>query len=119
MYTDPRRLHASDAGHVEGNPVFDYLDVFYPVRAEVDDFKMRYRAGRIGDVELKQRLAQAMNERLRPMRELRAQYNAEPERLIEILRTGTLAARPLVQATIKEVEEKMGVGAHTISPFFI
>jgi tryptophanyl-tRNA synthetase len=32
MYTDPTRIHTSDPGHVEGNPVFVYLDLFDPDR---------------------------------------------------------------------------------------
>ncbi len=52
MYTDPKRVRADVPGTVEGNPVFQYHDVFNPNRAEVDDLKSRYRAGRVGDVEV-------------------------------------------------------------------
>jgi tryptophanyl-tRNA synthetase len=119
MYTDPTRLHASDPGHVEGNTVFTYLEVFDPDREEVEDFKRRYRAGKIGDVEIKQRLAQALNERLRPLRQRRAKIASDPDRLVEIVRSGTERARTIVQATLQEVEEKMGVGALTTGQFFI
>jgi tryptophanyl-tRNA synthetase len=57
MYTDPTRRHATDPGHVEGNPVFAYHEVFNPDVAEVEALQQRYRAGRVGDVEVKQRLA--------------------------------------------------------------
>jgi tryptophanyl-tRNA synthetase len=57
MYTDPTRLRATDPGHVEGNPVFAYLDVFNPDRGELEEFKERYRAGQVGDVAVKRRLA--------------------------------------------------------------
>lgn len=119
MYTDPGRIHASDPGRVEGNPLFAYLEAFYPDEAEVEEFKRRYRAGRIGDVELKRRLAEALNERLRPMRKRRRELRAQPEKLVEILRRGTEKARPLAQRTLEEVEEKMGVGARTIAADFI
>jgi tryptophanyl-tRNA synthetase len=36
MYTDPTRIHSNDPGHVEGNPVFIYHDVFNPNLEEVD-----------------------------------------------------------------------------------
>ncbi|MBI3598336.1 MAG: tryptophan--tRNA ligase, partial [Nitrospirae bacterium] len=39
MYTDPTRIHPTDPGHVEGNPVFIYHDLFNPDRAEVDELK--------------------------------------------------------------------------------
>jgi tryptophanyl-tRNA synthetase len=60
MYTDPTRLRATDPGHVEGNPVFQYHDAFNDDTAEVDDLKERYRAGRVGDVEVKKKLVAAL-----------------------------------------------------------
>src|SRR5512138_2885392 len=64
MYTDPARIHASDPGHVEGNPVFAYMDAFNKDRAELEELKERYRAGTVGDVEVKRRLAVVLNEYL-------------------------------------------------------
>ena len=61
MYTDPTRIHPNDPGHVEGNPVFAYHEIFNPNREEVEEFKLRYRAGKVGDVEVKQRLAEVLN----------------------------------------------------------
>ena len=57
MYTDPKRVRADMPGTVEGNPVFIYHDAFNPDTAEVDDLKARYRAGKVGDVEVKTKLA--------------------------------------------------------------
>ena len=57
MYTDPKRVRADIPGTVEGNPVFIYHDAFNPDTAEVDDLKARYRAGKVGDVEVKTKLA--------------------------------------------------------------
>ena len=72
MYTDPKRVRADIPGTVEGNPVFIYHDAFNPDTAEVDDLKARYRAGKVGDVEVKTKLAKALNAHLEPMRERRA-----------------------------------------------
>src|SRR3990170_3019024 len=57
MYTDPTRIHPTDPGHVEGNPVFIYHDAFNPNTAEVAELKERYRKGTVGDVEVKRRRA--------------------------------------------------------------
>src|SRR3954467_11946126 len=57
MYTDPKRIRADIPGTVEGNPVFMYHDAFNTNTAEVEDLKERYRSGRVGDVEVKTRLA--------------------------------------------------------------
>ena len=109
MYTDPTRIHASDPGHVEGNPVFDYHDAFNRDKEQVKEFKARYRAGKIGDVEVKRVLAEKLNEYLAPIREKRADLIAHPDRLKEILYSGTERARPVAQETLKEAEEKMGI----------
>ena len=78
MYTDPKRVRADIPGTVEGNPVFIYHDAFNPNTAEVDDLKARYRAGKVGDVEVKTKLAAALNALLDPIRERRAAALARP-----------------------------------------
>ncbi len=109
MYTDPTRIHATDPGHVEGNPVFAYHDIFNEDREEVEELKARYRAGRVGDVEVKRRLAKALNRYLTPLREKRREFAARPDYVWDVLYGGTARARPLAQATMTEVREKMGL----------
>ncbi len=109
MYTDPTRIHATDPGHVEGNPVFAYHDIFNPDKAEVDAFKSRYREGRIGDVEIKQRLVEVLNNYLAPLRERRAEYIAQPKMLFDVLFSGTVKAKFIAQQTLEEVHQKMGL----------
>lgn len=109
MYTDPTRIHTTDPGHVEGNPVFDYHDIFNPDRDQVEEFKERYRSGRIGDVEVKRRLVEVLNEYLAPIRRRRADLIARRDYLFEILRAGTDEARPIAQETTREVEKRMGL----------
>ena len=105
MYTDPKRIRADIPGTVEGNPVFVYHDAFNPDTAEVDDLKARYRAGRVGDVEVKTKLAKAMNALLEPMRERRREVMAKPERLREIAVEGSRKARTIAQATMERVRD--------------
>jgi tryptophanyl-tRNA synthetase len=109
MYTDPKRVHPSDPGHVEGNPVFDYHTIFNPDRAEVEELKARYRAGTVGDVEVKQILARVLNEALAPLRDRRRELAQHPEQLREVLLDGTQAARPLAAETLAEVHERLGL----------
>ena len=109
MYTDPKRVRADIPGTVEGNPVFTYHDAFNPDAAEVDDLKARYRAGKVGDVEVKQKLARALNAALDPLRERRAEALARPGRVREILMDGSLRARRIAQETMKQVREAVGL----------
>jgi len=109
MFTDPTRIHPTDPGHVEGNPVFTYHDVFNPDKAEVEELKERYRKGTVGDVEVKQKLFVALDRFLTPIRERRAAYQAQPEKVREILMDGTRKARALAQATMDEVRRAMKI----------
>ena len=107
MFTDPTRIHPTDPGHVEGNPVFTYHDVFNPDKAEVDELKERYRKGTVGDVEVKQKLFDALDAFLRPIRERRAEFAAKPERVREIIMEGTRKGRIVAQSTMDEVRAAM------------
>ncbi len=107
MYTDPTRIHPTDPGHVEGNPVFIYHDAFNLNTAEVDDLKARYRAGTVGDIEVKQRLARALNAFLDPIRERRARFAQRPEVIEEIVIEGSRHARTEAQHTMALVKAAM------------
>jgi tryptophanyl-tRNA synthetase len=105
MYTDPKRVRADIPGTVEGNPVFMYHDAFNPDTGEVEDLKTRYRAGAVGDVEVKTKLAKALNARLEPMRARRAEVLARPSGLREILYDGSRKARAIASETMERVRE--------------
>ena len=109
MYTDPKRVRADIPGTVEGNPVFVYHDAFNPDVAEVDDLKARYRLGKVGDVEVKQKLARALNALLDPMRERRAAVLARPTYLRELAFDSSARARVLAQETMERVREAMKI----------
>src|SRR5258705_7153366 len=89
MYTDPKRIRADIPGTVEGNPVFMYHDAFNTNIAEVEDLKARYRAGKVGDVQVKTKLATAINAGLEPIRERRRAVMSRPERIREIAVEGS------------------------------
>ena len=109
MYTDPTRIHATDPGHVRGNPVFMYHDAFNDDQEEVEDLKKRYRKGKVGDVEVKRLLAQALNRFLDPIRERRASFAARPGLVDEIIREGSARAREECRRTLAEAREAMGL----------
>src|SRR5256885_9737061 len=101
MYTDPTRLRATDPGHVEGNPAFLYHEVFNLNREEVADLKGRYRRGAVGDVEVKQKLATALNTFLEPIRERRAHFAAKIGLVPEHFAHGTDRGRQGGQNTME------------------
>jgi len=107
MYTDPKRVRANTPGTVEGNPVFVYHDAFNPDRAEVEDLKARYRLGTVGDVEVKTKLASAVNAVLDPIRARRAEVLRRPGDLRDVLVDGSRRARTLAGETMARVRAAM------------
>jgi tryptophanyl-tRNA synthetase len=109
MYTDPNRVSADIPGRVEGNPVFIYHDAFNPNLEEVQDLKQRYRKGKVGDVEVKQKLTLAINTFLDPIRERRTRYEQDPERVEAYLQQGTARMREEAKQTMEKVREAMSL----------
>lgn len=102
MYTDPSRIHATDPGKVTGNPVFTYLDAFDIDKQKVKDLKNRYQKGKVGDIEVKQRLTLVLNSFLAPLRKRRTLYENQPQLIQNILDQGTQKARAEARKTLKE-----------------
>ncbi len=109
MYTDPNRVRADIPGKVEGNPVFIYHDMFNADKAEVEDLKTRYREGRVGDVEVKEKLAKALNSYLDPIRERRALFTDKSGMVDEVIFDGTLRMREEARETIIAMKKAMGL----------
>lgn len=109
MYTDPNRIHAHQPGTVEGNPVFIFHDVFNENKNEVEDLKQRYREGKVGDVEVKQALALALNTFLEPFRERRKHFSEEKGLVEQIIYEGTQKMIEVSNETVKEMRSAMGL----------
>ncbi len=109
MYTDPTRIHPTDPGHIEGNPVFIYHDLFNTDIKEVEELKARYVLGKVGDVEVKQKLVKALNCFLEPIRERRAKIAGDEQQINAILMDGTRRARVVAQETLRKVRKAMQI----------
>lgn len=109
MYTDPTRIRATDPGHVEGNPVFTYLDAFGDEgdKSEIANLKERYKTGQVGDIEVKKYLVKILNNFLDPIRKKRAEYENQPELVKKILKEGTEKVRIEAQKILDEVKKAM------------
>ncbi|OGZ11362.1 MAG: tryptophan--tRNA ligase [Candidatus Lloydbacteria bacterium RIFCSPLOWO2_01_FULL_50_20] len=109
MYTDPKHVHASDPGKVEGNVVFSYLDIFDPDPKGLAKLKQQYKKGGLGDVVLKKRLAAILNDVLDPIRERRRELAGDPNLVMDILEEGTRKARQTAREVLREVKTKMKI----------
>jgi tryptophanyl-tRNA synthetase len=109
MYTDPKRTSADIPGTVEGNPVFIYHDLFNENKQEVDELKMRYRQGKVGDVEVKEKLSSALISYLAPIQKRRKEFAEQKGLVEEVIYTGTLKMREIAEETLKELRSAMGL----------
>ncbi|HBI17102.1 MAG: Tryptophanyl-tRNA synthetase [Candidatus Moranbacteria bacterium GW2011_GWF2_34_56] len=109
MMTDPNHLRVEDPGKVEGNPVFEYLTAFDKDKEGLGDLKTRYQKGGVGDVEVKKRLIEVLEEFLTPIRERRAEFEKKPEEVMNILKEGGQKARLVAQQTLKDVRKAMNI----------
>jgi len=109
MYTDPKRIRADIPGTVEGNPVFTYHDAFNPNVEEVNDLKDRYRQGKVGDVEVKNKLTAAINAFLEPIRERRAAFEGKPKVIDELIVESTRRARVRTKQVLGAVRAAMKI----------
>jgi tryptophanyl-tRNA synthetase len=107
MYTDPNRLRATDPGTVENNPLWIFHDTFNHDTKWIEETKERYRAGTVGDVECKKKLIEVLVELLKPMQERRAQYENDPQQVLDVLRDGAERANAVAEETLKAVKDVM------------
>lgn len=105
VFTDPTRVHADDPGHIEGNVLFEYFDAFDKDKEEVKSLKQEYKKGKIGDVPLKKRLGEVINEFLEPIREKRKEYESNPKLVEKVLEEGIEKTRKEAGETMKMVKE--------------
>ncbi len=115
MYTDPNRVHATDPGTVEGNPVFEYHTAFNDDLEEVANLKELYKVGRVGDIAVKVALAKAINRFLDPIRERRLYYKQHIDDVHSALMQGTLKAKKQAEETMRCVRDAMHISSYTTS----
>lgn len=109
MYTDPKRIRSDIPGRVEGNPIFIYHEMFNENKVEVADLKERYRAGKVGDVEVKEKLTLAINHFLDPIRENRSRIDADDGLAEQVLYEGTLRTNVEAKETVMAMRKAMGL----------
>ncbi|MCO0832099.1 tryptophan--tRNA ligase [Fructobacillus sp. W13] len=109
MYTDPTHVKVEDPGHVEGNVVFTYLDIFDPDKKRVQELKEHYQRGGLGDMKLKKHLLEVMEAELAPIRERRMEYAKNMDQVMAMLEEGSKKANAKAEETMAQVRAAMGI----------
>ena len=108
MVTDPARVKRTDPGNPDICNVFSMHKIF-SAQEEVDMINKECRVAGIGCVDCKKRLAANMNLNLEPFREKRAELEARPDYVNDVLADGAKRARVIAQETMREVREAIGL----------
>jgi tryptophanyl-tRNA synthetase len=108
MVTDPRRVRRSDPGNPDDCPVFDLHKAFSPAPTREWAAEGCRTAG-IGCLDCKGRLTDHLLERLAPIHARRAEFEARPDTVWDMLREGAARARGVAAATMDRVREAMSI----------
>jgi tryptophanyl-tRNA synthetase len=115
MLTDPARTHRHIPGNPDICPVFAWHKLFStPETIAWSD--QGCRTAGIGCIECKQAMADGLIQWIAPVRARRADYEAQPERVREILREGTKKAQRVTKKTMKRVREAVFGAASVTAP---
>ena len=106
MVTDTKRILRTDPGRPEVCNVCQLQRLFGDDYEELWDGE---RTARTGCVDTKKLLAERIIARYAEARERYAELMADPDRVDEILAAGAERIRPIAEATMAEVREKMGL----------
>lgn len=107
MYTDPKRLRATDPGSTENNPLWIFHEAFNPDKKWVEEAEAQYRQGQIGDKACKEKLIETLLALTEPMRERRRLYEKDPGEILKILKQGTEQANELAEDTLIKAKAAM------------
>ncbi len=94
---------------MEGNPVFIYHDIFNNNLEELNDFKDRYKKGKIGDVEVKDSLVKNINQFLGPIREKRSEILKNKSEILDIIIEGSKRAQEQASKNLELIRDAMSL----------
>ncbi|MBP5273973.1 MAG: tryptophan--tRNA ligase [Abditibacteriota bacterium] len=112
MFTDPVKMRKDDPGHPEGCAVCAMLGIYQPDSDE--ELQRECRAGHMGCMQCKKKLAELLNERLKPIREKRAELLDNMDYVSGVLAEGAEKAGAAAEETMKEVRSAMNMKKRTV-----
>jgi len=107
MITDPQRIKKNDPGNPEVCTVFSYQKIFN--NNLLEEIEMECKAGQIGCVDCKKRLAETMLSFVEPIREKRNYYERNTDVIFDIINEGAKKAREIARDTLEEVRKVMKI----------
>jgi tryptophanyl-tRNA synthetase len=109
MITDPQRVRKSDPGRPEVCNVWAYHKLFGTPRPEMDVIYAGCTSAELGCVQDKRALAATVKDVIRPIRERRAAFLEDPDRIDAILADGARRAKAIAGPVLAEAKAAMGL----------
>lgn len=110
MFTDPKRIKRTDAGHPQECNVYDYYKIFHPTRAE--NLIPECKTAKLGCTDCKKELGEILIKRLEPIQLKRREIQAQKgylEQVGEVLQEGVKKAGQIAAQTMREVKQAIGI----------
>ena len=108
MPTDPARVRRNDPGNPDHCPVWQLHQVYSNI--EIKSWvETGCKEAKIGCIECKQPVIEAINKELKPIQERASHYIEDPDLVKNIVVEGCEKARKLARETMREVREAMGL----------
>jgi len=108
MVTDPQRIRHADPGDPDVCNVFTMHKIFSTAE-EIKMINSECRTAGIGCVDCKKIFAKNLNADLEPFRVKRAEWDAAPDKVWDVLHEGAARARVIAKETIAEVKAAIGL----------
>lgn len=108
IVTDPARIHKDDPGDPAKNVTFTYLKLMGYDEAKVAEYEARYRAGTVGDVELKQEFLRFFLEYFADVRRRRAELATDRAAVLELMRAGADRANAIANPIMQKIRTAIG-----------
>jgi tryptophanyl-tRNA synthetase len=109
MYTDPKRLRATDPGETDPtkNPLWAFHETFNPDQAWLNEHREMYKNGKVGDVVIKRKLVEVLEAVIAPIRTRRKHFEQRPDDVMDALRQGTKRANAVAEETLALAKKAM------------
>ena len=109
MPTDPARVHRTDPGNPDKCPVWDF-HLVYSDQEKKEWVQNGCRSAKIGCLECKQPIIDAVLAELKPIQERAAEFSRDPLAVKNIIAVGTKRAQEAAEDTLAEVRAAIGLG---------
>ncbi len=104
MFTDPQKLRRNDPGRPDICPVYALQKIY---NADYEELYAPCTTGELGCVQCKSKLIESLNDKLAPVRARRAELEAHPDTVYDILHQGADTARKRAVKTMALVRQAM------------